>query len=189
MENCDITRVWKQQQSLSRCRCCSHFKPSLLFITRNFHSNANSIGSYKLNGGVLRFSNDNNNANVLLQALANDYLEWAPQLAHHVPLDQQTFGFLGPAALTRTFLDLKDKSKVVLLPPHWVEPSTSTSNSPTMDLCQQSSSSSSSSNSSNSVAIHWSGKERKRNWLTAIRQNACLQKIMSASCPIVLDNN
>jgi hypothetical protein len=154
-------------------------------LPENFIPMQNSIGSYKLNGGVLRLDSNNHangaaasngsNKDIFLQALANDYLEWAPLLAQHVPLEQQTFGFLGPAALTRTFLDLKDKSKVVLLPPHWVEPSTSN-----MDLCQRQSS------SSNSVAIHWSGKDRKRNWMTASRQNACLNKVMVAACPIVL---
>jgi hypothetical protein len=108
-------------------------------------------------------------------------LEWAPQLAQHVPLEQQTFGFLGPAALTRTFLDLKDKSNVMILPPHWVEPSTSN-----MDLCQQSSSGGTSGSSGGSVVIHWSGKERKRNWIKATSENACLKEVMHAACPRVL---
>jgi hypothetical protein len=161
-------------------------------LPENFIPMQNSVGSYKLNGGVLRLSNSNNNnantavsgsgSNLFLQALAEDYLEWAPQLAQYVSLEQQTFGFLGPAALTRTFLDLSptDKSQVVLLPPHWVEPSTTNSNTASsMKLCQKTSS-----NSSQSVAIHWSSK-RKRNWVTATRQNACLKKVMSTACPIV----
>jgi hypothetical protein len=83
------------------------------------------ISAYRLNGGVLTMEAlptashtcdedddvDDNDKKTLqqhqdhsfLHEMIIDHLYWAPRLAR-LPLDQQTFGFLGPCALTRTYL-------------------------------------------------------------------------------------
>lgn len=125
------------------------------------------VGAYRLNGGLLRMEPES----AYLQSLIQDTLEWAPKL-ERLPLKDQAFGFLGPAALTRTFLNQipNNGEKITILEPNAVE-----GPSPTL-------------NCSESLAIHFTGRAWKQKWRSdGLRHESsypeCLRSFLEKQCP------
>lgn len=161
--------------------------PRLLRIPSPSVPAQQGVGSYRLNGGVLRlgdYSNDykydashsintaflrkrrsTKRSTTFLEALKQDHLYWAPRLAR-VPIEKQTFGFLGPGALTRVYTGDAYQENVTILTPTLVEPSIHERD---MSLCTQ------------SLAVHFSGN-RKLKWRQLIR-NTCVEQQPMTICP------
>jgi hypothetical protein len=137
-----------------------------------------NAGAYRLNGGVLRLGDNKDehyeNATAFrrhptsfLAALERDHMTWAPRLAQ-LPKEKQTFGFLGPAALTRVYTLRAYQDRVKVLPPRIVEPAVVRGES----LCRD------------SLAAHFSGTNKQK-WKALIR-NTCLEKLVELACPYTL---
>jgi len=141
-----------------------------------------SIGAYRLNGGTLRMNahvcgnnhSDTGAPTTFLDALVHDHLEWAPLLAV-LPQSSQTFGFLGPCALTRVYTSHRYSDMVTILPPELLEPEISTKT-----IC----------NEPHLLAIHFSGY-RKNQWQRLMElsssRTSCLRTLVSSACPRTLD--
>jgi hypothetical protein len=136
-----------------------------------------AVGAYRLNGGVLRM-----NAHVcdspknslkptrFFDVLMRDHLKWAPRLAR-LAKEKQTFGFLGPCALTRVYASHKYTDTVAILPHDIVEPIITSKG-----ICY---------GDTRPLAIHFSGI-RKQHWRphrTGSTGNDCWQNKVRAMCP------
>lgn len=114
-------------------------------------------------GGGLR------NRKTFLEALEADHLLWAPLLASQ-PLEEQKFGFLGPAALTRTLTSHAFSGNVTVLPKEVVEPR----EDQTLCTAWQ---------EKRTLAIHFSGKKRKAQWRSIVAKTGCVRDIVHDICP------
>lgn len=125
------------------------------------------VGAYRLNGGTLRL-----NTCLLLQELMKDYLQWASLLASSLSLQDQTFGFLGPCALTRVYTTKRGKEPVTILPPYVVEP----------PLDCRGDDKNKKKKTKKPLALHFSG-HRKHSWQ---RHFHCWDDRIKSSCPQTL---
>ena len=139
--------------------------------------------AYRLNGGLLRMESNS----IFLQAMIDDHLFWAPQL-EKVPQNNQTFGFLGPAALTRTYLKLLESNDIMTTA---TSPSTqqhdgdddNTANNNQVTilppklvinqfLCRD---------TKHAWAVHFTAQKKKKTW-KALVQVSCFETLVSQYC-------
>jgi len=163
----------------------------LLRLPRNAVPVQPRVGAYRMNGGVLRLGDrkdddENHERNVdkkrrvrggrkdgktFIEAMVEDHLYWAPRLAT-LPKEHngQTFGFLGPCALTRVFVSKQFNDQVLVLPEASVEPRIN------RELC-------SNYRTRGSLAVHFGGKT-KENWRSMVIREKCLEEIFRNNvCP------
>ena len=153
--------------------------PLFLHLPPNTLPLQHRVGAYRMNSGSLRLGTPEtqvhstvDNRPTYLQALVEDHLHWAPLIAQ-LPKEQQTFGFVGPAALTRVFVDEEYSDPVVPFPSVFLEPSIGPQR-----LCP-----SSKGTRTLSLAAHFS-RNRKYNWYPHLIQRApCLRKLFVDLCP------
>lgn len=164
---------------------------NLLKLPRNSIPVQSRVGAYRMNGGVLKLSPVQDSDSLLagrhswlrsslrqkslLDAVIEDHLRWAPRLATLPSTHKgQTFGFLGPCALTRVFLQQHPSAEEVwVLPEAVVEPRR-------LDhrLCNAT--------TSGSWAIHFSGT-RKERWRQMISSTPCLVDLFQRTiCPVTM---
>jgi hypothetical protein len=94
---------------------------------------------------------------------------WAPRLAG-LPAAEQTFGFLGPAALTRVFTShALYHGNVTVLPSDVIEPVIDAS------LCDGV-------KRKRSLAAHFS-RSRKVLWRNIVKRHKCLEDMVRGVCP------
>jgi hypothetical protein len=139
--------------------------PKLLYLPSPSIPLQNNVGAYRLNGGVLCMACGND----FVRAMIDDHLYWAPRLAK-LPLSKQTFGFLGPCALTRVHVGRPSNFTTNILPVSIVEGAPSLSDA----QCQS---------SSDRLALHFSGR-RKTKWKELIHN--CVEVKVKQSCPRVV---
>ena len=167
--------------------------PNILHLPSPTVTSQQKVGAYRLNGGTLRMdahvfcNGDDNISNekksdlkhttTFLEALVSDHLEWAPRLAM-LPQAQQTFGFLGPCALTRVYTDHRysDDETVTVLPHQIAQPPRIDA----MKIC----------NNPDLLAIHFTGSHKKDTWTGIMHvktRKSCLKDLVQSSCPRILD--
>jgi hypothetical protein len=148
----------------------------LLYLPETSIPSQNKVGAYHLNGGVLKMPEPvchdvkQSNSPSFLDALMKDHLYWAPRLAQQ-PLDQQTFGFLGPCALTRVYTLHDFIGSATILSYQAIEPNI---NPLPCEL-----------ESNEHLAIHFSGG-RKHKWYSELQRSACLKEMTQSIGPKAL---
>jgi hypothetical protein len=147
-----------------------------------------AAAAYRLNGGFLRLDTVPNVCDdavslitvtgkqqppkYLLQALVADHLYWAPRLAT-LPLERQTYGFLGPCALTRVYLDqLPQQENITVLPPDMGQPTISA-----LTVCHH---------ATPPLVLHFTGRTLKKSWRSIVSNSECIQKKVEGICPKTL---
>lgn len=157
--------------------------PHILHLPLPSVPTQSKLGAYRLNGGVLalesptcqsgRRSERRRSEPSFLEAMIQDHVRWAPRLAE-LPLSKQTFGFLGPCALTRVYLDRNNYAKpVTILPVNQVEGAVNEAS-----ICHDDS----------RLAIHFSG-QRKKDWYGALAGSPCMQSRIHHACPIIFERH
>ena len=142
---------------------------NILFLPETTIPTQNKPGAYRMNGGVLRMEIPTSSCRgTIMDALLRDHLKWAPRLARQ-PLKEQSFGFLGPCALTRVYTSRRDfRQQTTVLSYKSVEGGT---------FCR-----SATVGSDQVVALHLSGG-RKASWLLDWQTDTCAKETIQSMCP------
>jgi hypothetical protein len=149
------------------------------------------IGAYRVNGGVLRLgdsflcsssvyghgtennhdSRNDTSPGCFLQALEADHLWWAPRLAR-LSESEQTFGFLGPGALTRVAISsaCRGDGQLTVLPDDVIEP---VIDATICALIQT---------NKTTLAAHFS-RSKKTIWWPLVTRYPCLEMKVRSVCP------
>jgi hypothetical protein len=150
------------------------------------------IGAYRVNGGVLRLGdssicssvhtthvtedddgsrNDTSSPGCFLQALEADHLWWAPRLARLSEVEQ-TFGFLGPGALTRVAISsaCRKDGQLTVLPDDVIEPVIDAT------ICARIQT------NKTTLAAHFS-RSKKTIWWPLVTRYPCLEMKVRSVCP------
>jgi Glycosyltransferase sugar-binding region containing DXD motif len=162
--------------------------PWLLRLPRQSIPVQHKVGAYRVNGAVLRLGDDKSDNDTndeertasvrhgrrgrqpsFLRALEQDHMYWAPGLAR-LPQAEQTYGFLGPAALTRVYSRHEFRDDVTVLGEEVIESSLDES------LCTRVA-------DHVSLAAHFGGKDRKLHWRRIMMSEKCLETILHDVCP------
>ena len=160
--------------------------PNILHLPSPTVPAQSKIGAYRLNGGVLALDlivpceNEplspvggvHRTPTSFLEAMIEDHLIWAPRLVR-LPSSQQTFGFLGPCALTRVYLARRYEKPVTVLHVDRVEGAINEAS-----LCHDDS----------RLSVHFSGK-RKNDWYGLLAGHSCMRSRVHDACPRVLENH